>query len=169
MSSTIIAVDPGARGAAVVRDVASGKVYRVFPHRGRQTVADAVMYCLDDMGDVAAVVERVWASPVMGSKHAFSFGGNYEGWMVGFLVAGIPAFTVTPQAWQKVVVPHIETSGDQRKQDLKSASIALFDLPIADSKLPPKTRITDTNCDALLLSEYALRQLAAGKPLGERA
>ena len=72
-------------------------------------------------------------------------------------VAGIPLFSVTPQAWQKVVAPNIVGQGPDRKRQLKARAAALF----------PDFRVTLINADALLLSQYCVEQLRVGAPLGE--
>jgi hypothetical protein len=166
----VIAVDPGASGAVVVRSTAgAGAVRDVLTYESRRTV-DAVIrrWCGDSASpDAVALIEKVGASGLMMPANAFSFGGNYEGWIHAFIGAQVPCFTVTPQRWQRAVVPHVTSMGDVRKRDLRDAAKALFDLPVSESLLPPKTRITLDNCDALLLSEYALRQLRKGEPLGE--
>jgi hypothetical protein len=165
--SNLITIDPGSKGAAVIRR-AEGPVRFVLPYRGRRTVVETVQRALElprDRG-VAALIERVWATSLMGPSNAFAFGGNYEGWVVGFLVAGIPVFCNTPQEWQHSIVPQITSTKEQRKHDLQDAAIAMFDVPVGECLLPPKTRITLDNCDALLLSEVAYRRNRDGIPLG---
>jgi len=108
-------------------------------------------------GGLAAVIERVWASPVMGVAGAFAFGENYGAWLMALRVSEIPTFTVTPQQWQKVVAPEVQGQGAARKRALKAVATRIF----------PHAKPTLVTCDALLISEYAQRQLAAGKPLGE--
>jgi hypothetical protein len=163
----LIAVDPGASGAAVIRS-ARGEVRFVIPYKGRHSVIETLerVRLLPDGMRTAALIERVWASPVMGKAAAFSFGGNYEGWIHGFLARGIPVFGVTPQEWQKAIVPRVTGTGDARKHNLQDVAKVMFDLPVGEPLLPPGTRITLVNCDALLLSELAVLRNAAGIPLG---
>lgn len=165
---TVITCDPGASGAATVRTLE--RVLGVINYENRQSYRDAVSLATRSPSGtrgVVAVVEHVWATPVMLPQNAFSFGGSFNGWIVAAYVHGIPVYVVTPQKWQRIVVPHITSNGDARKRDLRDAAKALFDLPITDSVLPPKTGITLDNCDSLLLSEYALRKIRANEPLGD--
>lgn len=108
---------------------------------------------------VGAVIERVWASPVMGVSSAFAFGENYGLWCGALLAEGITVWTVTPQTWQKATVPDITSKGADRKRDLRGA---------AHSAFGKCQRVTLTNCDALLISEYAHELNNAGKSLGDR-
>lgn len=163
----VITADPGASGAAVVRGTITGFVSLVEKYESVDSVLRVVEHVRSFCGArPVCVIEHVWASKFMGPSNAFSFGGNYRAWGTALRVAGWPVFTITPQKWQKVVVPHITSKEDQRKRDLRDAAIAMFDLPVGDPVLPPKTRITLDNADALLLSEYALRKLVADSPLG---
>lgn len=158
--STIIAIDPGSAGAAVIRDIrvsaTNWPVVGVYPYKGYETL-DVTFLVGAGLNPAAVVIEKVWASPIMGPSQAFAFGGNYHGWITAARAYGLAVYAVTPQAWQRVVCPEITSNGDDRKRELKAATIARF----------PGTKVTLANCDALLISEYARLQLAAGKPLGE--
>lgn len=169
--STIISVDPGSAGAAVIT-IDHGPVLgisrQIHRYSGRRSVIEAL-----DFNPPASVmvIEKVWASPIMSPSNSFSFGGNYEGWIMAALAFRIPVFAVTPQAWQKVIFPNgqldtntdviVATTGrkreDARKAALKSQAETMF----------PKEKVTLANCDALLISQYAQLQISHGKPLGE--
>ena len=180
--STIITIDPGSSGAAVVRSPSDG-VRLVVDYSGRdsvlETITRATMSPLGSRG-VGALIERVWASPIMGVSAAFAFGGNYEGWIMALLASRIPVFTATPQVWQKAICPNlaelakeikrsrgIEKDYDARKAALKEAAVARFDLPVGEPCLPKGVRVTLKNCDALLISEYAHQRNQAGLTLGD--
>lgn len=167
--TTIIAIDPGASGAAVVGPL-DGPLCWVEKYGGLgsilTTITKATMSPAGSHG-VAAIIERVWASPIMSKSGAFAFGENYGRWCGALSAVRIPVFTTVPQVWQKRAAPHVRGQGDARKAALKMTAEALFDVPVADSRLPLKTRITLSNCDALLLHEYARLQLRDGLPLGE--
>jgi hypothetical protein len=170
--STLIAVDPGASGAFVVRK-AEGTITTVQGYDGLASIERAIVSAANATpapyrSDIAAVIERVWASPVMGKAACFAFGENYGRWCGALFTAGIHVYCITPQKWQRAVVPNIQGQGDARKNALKQEAIAMFDLPVADPLLPPKTRITLENCDALLLSQFAWRRNKTGEPLGDR-
>ena len=157
--ASFIAIDPGNSGAHVIRHP-DGRVVDVGAYKSEKTVA-WLMSVLHQMnhtpGGMVAVIERVWASPVMGVSAAFAFGENYGGWCMALRVAGLPVYCVTPQAWQKVVAPQVTGQGGERKQALKRLAVERF----------PGVKVTLANCDALLISDYVLAQLRAGKALGE--
>lgn len=153
--TAVIAIDPGASGACVLRNVC-GEILSVSPFRGYSSHAAA--FCgLVGQPKPVVVVEKVWASPIMGPSQAFAFGGNYEGWIAAAKVCGLDVFTVTPQAWQRVVALDVLDQGPARKQALKS---------LAQSR-HPGLRVTLATADALLISDYALDRIRAGHNPGE--
>lgn len=157
--SLFVAIDPGASGAYVVRRP-DGALSSVGEY---SDPADVVKLCAFlrannlSVFPIVAVIEQVWASPVMGVSAAFSFGENYGGWCMAMRVAGIPLFSVTPQAWQKVVAPDVAGQGPDRKRALKARAASLF----------PDLRVTLANADALLLSQYCVEQVRVGASLGK--
>lgn len=179
--STLITIDPGASGAVVIRSC-DGMIRYVASYDGHETILSAVtkatMSPSKNIG-VAALIERVWASPVMGKSSAFAFGGNYEGWIVGLKVAGIPVFGVTPQEWHKAVVPTLgaavkravaeklyKNDYDASKALLKQEAIDRFVGENQPYPLPPGVKVTLKNCDALVLSDLAIARNQSGQPLG---
>lgn len=161
--ASFVAIDPGNSGAYVIRrpGLPVGSVMEIGAYHEPQDVVKLMRFLHQlnlTPGGLVAVIERVWASPVMGVSAAFAFGENYGAWIMALRVTDIPIYTVTPQQWQKVVAPEIEGQGADRKRALKAAAARIF----------PDLKITLATCDALLIAEYATRQLAAGKPLGER-
>lgn len=164
---TVCAVDPGSSGAAVLRWPDHPGVAAVVPYVDRRTPID-VARRMSLLPRPVVVIEKVWASPVMGPSGAFSFGGNFEGWITAFLCSGITPYLVTPQVWQKVAAPDVTSKAEARKRDLRDLASSIFDSPVGEPLLPRGVRVNLTNCDALLLSHYAVKQLAAGHELGER-
>lgn len=157
--SLFVAIDPGASGAYVVRRP-DGTLVEVGEYGEPQDVVKLCAFLRANnlsVFPIVAVIERVWGSPVMGVSAAFAFGENYGGWCMAMRVAGIPLFSVTPQAWQKAVAPGIVGQGPDRKRQLKARAATLF----------PNLRVTLANADALLLSQYCVDQLKAGALLGE--
>jgi hypothetical protein len=153
-SPFFVAVDPGASGAAVVRQI-DGKILDVVAY---SEPGDVVTMLHNLKGKPSfALIERVWASPVMGVSSAFAFGENYGGWVMAFRMAGIPVACVTPQQWQRVVAPDIQYSGNDRKKALKQLAVERF----------PDLKVTLAICDALLLSEYVIDRFKNSKPIGE--
>lgn len=136
----LLSIDPGSAGAAVIRGV-DGEIVSVIPCRS----IDSVLSACGTPGIRRAFIERVWASPVMGVSAAFAFGENYGSWRAAIAMRGIPLEEVLPQAWQRLVCPHIEGTGAERKRALKDEAQRRF----------PDLRVTFSNSDALLISEYA--------------
>ena len=157
MHSVIVSIDPGASGAVVIRS-AAGPIREVAKFEGWETVRRAIArstWAPSGATGVAALIERVWASPVMGVSSAFAFGENYGMWIGALRAAGIPVFTVTPQTWQKSL--RIEAVGPARKAALCAAAKVMF----------PAEKVTLKTADALLISEFALLQNQNHAALGE--
>ena len=137
----LLSIDPGSSGAAVLRSE-TGQVAAVIDYEGPESIAEAL-----NSGPIArAVIERVWASPVMGVAAAFAFGENYGAWCGAITLKGIPLTRVLPQEWQRAICPQVRGTGADRKRELKREAQRLF----------PALRVTLRNCDALLISEFAL-------------
>jgi len=170
--SAVISVDPGSKGAAVIAITHSAPLNattrQIHNYTGRRSVIEAL-----DFNPTSSImlIEKVWASPIMSPSGAFTFGGNYEGWIMAALAFRIPVFAVTPQAWQKVIFPNGEldllTDGVVRNEGKKREDARKVALKNRATFLFPAVKVTLTNADALLISRYAEVQLAAGKPLGE--
>lgn len=157
--SLLCCIDPGASGAYVLRRP-TGELVEVGEYGSREDVLKLCVYLRANnisVFPIVALIERVWASPVMGVAAAFSFGENYGGWVMALKASGIPVVGVTPQAWQKVSAPQIIGQGVERKRQLKEVAARRF----------PSIKVTLSNCDALLISDYAVEQLRVNKPLGD--
>jgi hypothetical protein len=136
-----LAIDPGSSGAAILRSE-TGQVAAVIDYEGPESITEALNF-----GPITqAVIERVWASPVMGVSAAFAFGENYGAWCGAITLKGIPLTRVLPQEWQRALCPQIRGTGADRKRALKLDAQRRF----------PALRVTLRNCDALLISEFAL-------------
>lgn len=153
--SLFVAIDPGAAGAAVIRH-SIGEIVDIVAHDGDDSIV-GVARTAAEYSNATVVIEQVWGSPVMGVSSAFAFGVNFGKWVGALKAHQIPVYAVTPQAWQKIIVPDIEGQGVERKRALKAAAAQMF----------PEHKATMAVCDALLISEYAVRQYKAGKKLGE--
>ena len=137
----LLSIDPGSSGAAVLR-FETGQVAAIIEYEGPKSIAEAL-----NAGPITrAVIERVWASPVMGVSAAFAFGENYGAWCGAITLKGIPLTRVLPQEWQRAICPQIRGTGTDRKRALKIEAQRRF----------PALRVTLRNCDALLISEFAL-------------
>jgi hypothetical protein len=138
----LLSIDPGSSGAAVLRSEA-GKVSVIIDYEGPESIAQA----LGSEPITRAVIERVWASPVMGVSAAFAFGENYGAWCTAITLQKIPLTRVLPQEWQRAICPHVRGTGADRKRALKLEAQRRF----------PALRVTLRNCDALLISEFAMQ------------
>ncbi len=160
MSSYVLCIDPGASGA-----------WSLTKHDGcilttcRVTGDSSIVLAADRLESLAtfphstrALIEQVWASPVMSRSAAFAFGRNYGFWIGALKARGIPVFGITPQKWQKVAVPGLTATGPARKLALRNEAKRLF----------PGQRVTAATADALLMTIYAKARLDAGAELGER-
>ncbi len=137
----LLSIDPGSSGAAVLRSE-TGQVAAVIDYEGPESITEALNF-----GPITrAVIERVWASPVMGVSAAFAFGENYGGWCAAIALRRISLTRVLPQEWQRALCPQIRGTGADRKRALKLEAQRRF----------PALRVTLRNCDALLISEFAL-------------
>jgi hypothetical protein len=157
MHRTIISIDPGASGAVVIRS-SDGPILEVAKFEGWETVHRAIVRATRSPSGscgVAALIERVWASPVMGVSSAFAFGENYGTWIGALRASAIKVYSVTPQTWQKSL--RIEAVGPARKAALCAAAKVMF----------PGEKVTLKTADALLISEYAHQQNQNHAVLGE--
>lgn len=157
--SLFIAIDPGASGAYVMRRP-DGQLVEIAAYHETQDVLKVCTYLKANnisVFPIVAVIEQVWASPVMGVSAAFAFGENYGGWCMALRASGIPVYAVTPQKWQRIVAPEISGQGADRKRALRDLAQAKF----------PGHKVTLATADALLLSEYVCQTLRAGKTAGE--
>jgi hypothetical protein len=92
-----------------------------------------------------AFVEKVSASPQMGTVSCFTFGRAY-GFLRGLLIAlQIPFEEVSPQRWQKDM--QCLSGGDKNVTKARA------------QQLWPHEKITHANADALLIAEWGRRQL----------
>ena len=99
---------------------------------------------------VTATIERVFSSPQMGVKSAFSFGASKGRLMMALTAANISYDEVTPQKWQRSL--GCLSKGD--KNVTKSKAEQLF--PQA-SFVGNLSRITHAVADSLLIAEFCRR------------
>ena len=155
MSPYVLCIDPGASGACVQSHLGQPTAVRAF---SESVAADVILNFSKAVPDPVALIEKVWASPVMGKSAAFAFGQNYGFWIGALKSHGIPVYAVTPQKWQHVAAPGITATGPARKKQLRELAKRLF----------PGQRVTAATADALLMTIYAKARLDAGAELGER-
>lgn len=147
MSPLVLAIDPGASGAACL--FGCGSPIHVVPFVSYQQMARAFhpKDGLLNFAPLTIVIESVHASPVMSPSSAFAFGENF-GFYRG-LLAGRTLYGVTPSQWQAPLrIGPLQ--GDERKRALKQAASEGF----------PTTHVTLATADAILIADYVAREIA---------
>lgn len=153
MSTLLLAIDPGASGAIAVKW--PGKPILVYPMPDDADLVECMIgyaaTASHEGYDLVAYLEEVGGyigKPQPGSS-MFKFGSGY-GFIRGVLAANrIKTVLVRPQTWQKGVSGVQSTKGPERKRALKEAAARLY----------PNIKVTLTNADALLIADYAAKQL----------
>ena len=132
-------VDPGKSGSlAFVHGDTAWTIPNDSTHRD---LADAIADAQSIAPIRFALLERVSASPQMGTVSAFSFGQSYGSLEMLLTCAGVPFERITPVTWQNAM--KCRTGGD--KNISKARAQELF----------PTVRVTHKNADALLLARLA--------------
>lgn len=169
--TSLIAVDPGASGAAVIRnDSPDGPDVVVRNYTGDESILGVVAF--GSFGPKIFVIEQVHASPIMNPAAAFSFGDNFGGWRLAAKQAGLTVYGVTPQRWQAEIArsdaqvrQHLEDLNLEPDQT-RRAKLRKKVWKLYAARMFPSIRVTDANADALCISEFALMQLRVGKEPG---
>jgi hypothetical protein len=139
-------IDPGKSGGWAVLNQ-DGTVWGI----GKNADLDTMFAALQ-LQRLTIMMEKVGASPQMGTVSAFSFGESY-GFLNGFVTAvwGTPLL-VTPKKWQSEF--GLILSGRKLGRgatDKKNANKAMAE------RLFPGQKITHAWADALLIAEYCRR------------
>jgi hypothetical protein len=140
-----VGIDPGISGGIAALDMDGAVVVLVkMPATDADTAG--VFGQIMRAGCVAhAVIERVWSSPQMGVRSAFTFGRNYGGLLMLLAGCRLHHSEITPQKWQAAM--GCLSRGD--KNVTKRRAQQLF---------PDHARaITHATADALLIAEYCRR------------
>ena len=139
--TSIIGLDPGANGAAVLLRSDGTVDIAQFSKMTQADIADALReWALEPCH---AYLEQVHAMPKQGVSSTFKFGMGF-GFLVGCLTAlKIPFEYVTPNTWQKYL--GCQSKGD--KNVTKQKAQQLF----------PNEKVIHATADALLIAEYGRR------------
>ena len=140
-----IGVDVGANGGIAIVDQ-NGALVRVSKTPDGDDAILAEMFVSELLYPLVprrGVIEQVHASPQMGVKSAFSFGGSYRALKMAMTAAKIPFTEVSPVKWQRVM--DCLSGGDKNVTKMRA------------QHLFPDTRVTHAIADALLLAEYCRR------------
>ena len=150
MNQTIIALDPGLKGAIAWGDRQHVQA-KPFPLVGKELDLVTLAAMIEASGASLAIVEKVHSMPKQGVSSTFKFGQGY-GSILGILAAfQIPVELVRPQEWKKIVL-----AGSKKD---KNAAIAYCRrrFPQIEIILPRCRKPHDGMTDALCLLEYGLR------------
>ena len=141
-----IGIDPGKSGGiALISD--KGIEYTKCP----KEPADMAIFFEYFMGDTAPanvgiLIERVWARPTNGSRHAFAYGFNYGLWFGIIARKDIVLHTTLPNAWMQYFDCPKGLEYNERKRWLKEKA----------KELNPKIKkITLATADSILIARYA--------------
>lgn len=155
MSTIILAIDPGAKGAYAIRWPSGSSAVCKFESESdflddMRVIAEQANI---DGHEVTAYIEQVggYVGKAQPGSAMFRFGRNF-----GFLLGVCQAFSfrvelVRPQVWQKGYPTKTKKgeNGAQHKRELKDHAARLY----------PRERVTLANADALLILDYAVRRL----------
>lgn len=158
--TTIIGIDPGLSGGIAV--IRHGIVMTAV--KTPETAKD-LFDLLTENDDASAVfIEKVGATPQMGTVSAFKFGQSVGELRMACIAAGLRIEYVTPQKWQKefglIVKGRGLGQGDTEKKNRNKARA---------QELFPKIKCTHAVSDALLIAEFGRRQTKADDPVREPA
>ena len=139
MKSIFLGIDPGKSGS--IAFVCGETAWSVPNDSTHKDLFDAITDAKSIAPIRFALIERVSASPQMGTVSAFSFGQSYGALEMLLSCAGVPFDRITPVKWQDAM--KCRTGGD--KNISKARAQELF----------PTVKVTHKNADALLLAKLS--------------
>ena len=142
-----IGIDPGVSGGITVINEAG----RIKTFKCPKTVSDmSILFqiCVDRTPPekVKFLMERVWARPTNGSRHAFTYGVNYGQWLGIVASLDVPIQTEIPLNWMKWFGCPKGIEVRKRKNWLKDKAKELY---------PKLKKVTLATADAILITHYA--------------
>lgn len=164
-----IGIDPGKQGAVALIRCSPGEPYQLITWDVATLRADArsARLLYDEAGMVASLhealdfgparvaIEAVHAMPGQGVSTMFAMGEGLGLWKGIVAALGAPWCTVTPQAWQKVVLAGYKSR--QGKGAAVQAACHLFSVS-ASLFRTPRGRLLDGRADAACIAEWLRRQ-----------
>jgi hypothetical protein len=96
--------------------------------------------------NVGILIERVWARPTNGSRHAFAYGFNYGLWFGIIAMKDIELHTTLPSKWIQYFDCPKGMEYNERKKWLKEKAKKLY---------PNIKRVTLAMADSILIAHYA--------------
>lgn len=112
-----IGIDPGSSGCIAIVNQ-NKEVVAVHDWVDEHSTCDFLSDIKSNYDDVFCVLERVHSMPGQGVSSVFAFGANYGAYKGILAALKVSYTTVTPQAWQKGVLPVAESDKDKKKRSL---------------------------------------------------
>ena len=148
MEKTIVAVDPGKGGGAAIRRLDGTTDLRPWTveHEHIELVHE-----LDPEATIAVIEDvPVFVSGKTSNASSFKLGYNFGFIVASFRAAKIETHLIKPKEWQKGLVHLRANMGyTERKRMLKDNAIRLY----------PELKITNATADAVLIMDWARREL----------
>lgn len=154
-----IGIDPGAKGAIVIREEDGTLSKFIMPHKPKEGYNDVELakmfrYIASMPGEKRAVLEKVHAIHGSSAKATFTFGGGFKTLCYALVRDNIPFTLVPPKVWQKTM--HAGVFGKEAKVKSLNAARQLF--PSFDLRATERSKIAHEGVvDALLMAEYSFR------------
>ena len=99
--------------------------------------------------NVGVLIERVWARPTNGSRHAFAYGFYYGLWFGIIARKDVDLYMVLPNTWMKYFDKPKGLEYAERKRWLKSKAKELY---------PDIKKVTLGTADSILIAHYARKE-----------
>lgn len=161
MDKFVIGIDPGKAGGIAMLDECGSVVSCVkmpeTPLDLYDHLAGLVASCSTHVSEPAVYVyiEKVGGIPGQGASSAFSFGVGCGHLEMALIALRLRTNYITPQKWQKMyqvgsssITKSTAAEKREHKKKLKAKAQLLF----------PGQKVTNANCDALLIAEYGRKQ-----------
>ena len=141
-----IVIDPGKSGG-IAMATSKGMLALKCP---KEVAEMAALY--EDLiqntphNSIKILIERVWARPTNGSRHAFAYGFNYGLWFGIIARSNVNLHMILPNNWMKYFGCPKGLEYSERKRWLKQKAKELY---------PNIKRITLDTADSILIAHYA--------------
>ena len=141
-----IGIDPGKSGGITL--ISDKGMWSV---KCPKEPSDMAIFLGNFIGDTAPynvgiLIERVWARPTNGSRHAFAYGFNYGLWYGIIARKDIELHTILPNKWIQYFNCPKGIEYNERKKWLKGKAQELY---------PEIKRVTLATADSILIAHYA--------------
>ena len=144
-----IGIDPGKSGGIAM--ISNEGIESIKCPKELAQMAVFLDYLIGDTApyNIGILIERVWARPTNGSRHAFAYGFNYGLWYGIVAMAGIEMHTTLPNAWIQHFKCPKGIEYNKRKNWLKDKAKKLY---------PDLKKVTLATADAILIVDYAKKE-----------